>query len=127
MTDPTTNLNQAEPPPVAPMVGSPSRRLRYAQADHVARINSLSAYGTVSISLIVVTGFFGVMFFLLVKPLGELSDTMNAIMNILLGALVAKFGSAVDYWLGSSASSARKDAAHDAPLVPPVAAKPIGG
>jgi len=90
---------------------TPGRQLRFSVAGHIARINAMSAYGTVAVSLIVVVGFFGVVFFLLIRPLGELSDTMNTIMNILIGALVGNFVSVVNYWIGSSAGSARKDAA----------------
>jgi len=114
MTDTTA------PEPPRPPLQTTGRRLRMTVVDHVARTNTLSAYGTVVISVMIVIGFFGVLFFLLVKPLGDLSDSMSAIMNILLGALVAKFGDACAYWLGSSASSARKDAASPPPTVPPL-------
>jgi hypothetical protein len=97
--------------------------MRVAIIDHVARVNALSAYGTVIVSVMVVMGFFGVLFFLLYRPLGDLTDSMNAILNILLGALTTNFVGVVNYWIGSSAGSARKDAAHDAPktAAPPTA------
>ena len=61
------------------------------------------------IAWIIVVGFFGVSIYLLylVKGGQEIKDSTGAIF-MLLGALVSKFSAVIDYFFGSTQSSAEK-------------------
>lgn len=67
------------------------------------------------ISLLVLVCFFfviGALFYALVYGfLSTVSAEMLAFISLILGNLSSKFGTVVDYWLGSSKSSQDKDAA----------------
>jgi hypothetical protein len=62
-----------------------------------------------SVSIIVAAGFFGTLWILL-KAGVNFNDTVGQVLLILVGALVAYMNQVVNYWLGSSAGSASKDA-----------------
>lgn len=62
-----------------------------------------------TLSLVLVGGFIGALGYWMVHPPGEFSPTAGTVINMLLGALVAKFTTVIDYHFGSSKSSATKD------------------
>lgn len=66
-------------------------------------------YWTPSIvTYLLIFGFSATLYFLVTRPVpAENKD----ILLILIGALAAKFGDAIAYWLGSAATSKAKDAA----------------
>lgn len=67
------------------------------------------------VSLLVLVCFFfviGALFYALICGfLSSVSTEMIAFISLILGNLSSKFGTVVDYWLGSSKSSQDKDAA----------------
>jgi hypothetical protein len=87
---------------LADVAGARSQTIALAQA------GSPIAWGAVGCSLVVLCGFAAVVVLVLVRPLPPGQETLA---NMLLGTLAAMAGAAVNYWLGSSAGSARKDAA----------------
>lgn len=74
----------------------------------LAQAGSAISWGAPTISGLVVVGFLGVLglFFFGMFPTG---DTAGAIANMLIGSLAAGFVQVINYWLGSSAGSQRKD------------------
>lgn len=73
----------------------------------LARVGHLSSYGPVVISLIVVLGFFTACALLIFRP-PSMSDSVMAILNILIGALVTAFTQVTSFYLGSSEGSSIK-------------------
>lgn len=69
------------------------------------------AWAPVVISSLVIIGYFVVIYVLFAKPLGKVDDNLRDIMLFMLGALQTAFVQVIQYWLGSSAGSAAKDAA----------------
>jgi hypothetical protein len=67
------------------------------------------AWGAPVISVVIVVGFFSVMSLLFVIKTDFLPATVT-LLNVLFGALIPAFGQVCNYWLGSSAGSANKDA-----------------
>lgn len=67
------------------------------------------AWGAPVISVVIVVGFFAVMSLLFVIKTDFLPGTIT-LLNVLFGALIPAFGQVCNYWLGSSAGSANKDA-----------------
>lgn len=68
---------------------------------------NLANWGKVLISLIVVLGFFGVLVLLLTQKLS--GQATSEVLLVMLGALGQGFGTVLNYWMGSSQSSAAKD------------------
>ena len=88
-----------------------------AQTVELARAGSSIAWGAPIVSLIIVTGFIGVMVtWMFFPPTGNAAAL--AVLNNLVGFLGFGFSSVCNYWLGSSASSAAKDASMRSALVP---------
>lgn len=78
-------------------------------------------FGSGIISAIVIVGFFTVVVVLMLRPFA-IDGNVAQILNILLGALSANFGSVVQYHIGSSSGSKAKDAiiaSQIAPVAPP--------
>jgi len=67
-----------------------------------------SAWAAGLVSVLVTLSFGLVIAQLLWRPV-DLGPQVTTILNVLLGVLAAKFGTVVDYWLGSSAGSKDKD------------------
>lgn len=67
------------------------------------------AWGAPVISVVIVIGFFSVMTLLFIVKTDFLPGTIT-LLNVLFGALIPAFGQVCNYWLGSSAGSANKDA-----------------
>jgi lysozyme family protein/peptidoglycan hydrolase-like protein with peptidoglycan-binding domain len=68
------------------------------------------------LSYIVAAGFFAVLTFLLIwgiAPLAQEPDAAQQVVYIVIGALTAALATVVNFWLGSSQSSQRKDAASE--------------
>lgn len=76
----------------------------------LAETGSSISWGAPVISVIVTVGFLAILTLLVVRPLG-LDTIQVTVLNVLLGYLGAGFQQTVNYWLGSSAGSAAKDAA----------------
>lgn len=73
-----------------------------------AKINSQIQWAPAAVSILVALGFFGTLWILL-KAGVNFNDTVGQVLLILVGSLVAYMNQVVNYWLGSSAGSARKD------------------
>lgn len=71
------------------------------------RTFTLMDWGRVLVSLVVVIGFFAVVLTVLTTKLQ--GNATPEVLLVLLGALTAAFGQVVSYWMGSSASSSKKD------------------
>jgi uncharacterized protein YqgC (DUF456 family) len=67
------------------------------------------AWGAPVISVVIVVGFFSVMSLLFIIKTDFAPATVT-LLNVLFGALIPAFGQVCNYWLGSSAGSANKDA-----------------
>lgn len=63
------------------------------------------------ISVCVILGFLIVLSLLLCGFVKSFAPGLESAIIVLLGALTTKFGTVVDYWLGSSKSSQDKDVA----------------
>ena len=61
------------------------------------------------VSVLVVGSFGLVIAQLLWRPV-DLGPQVTTILNVLLGVLAAKFGTVVDYWLGSSVGTSKDNA-----------------
>lgn len=68
----------------------------------------LNDWGRVLVSVIVVSGFMGIL--VLVISTKTQGNAPPEVMLVMLGALGAAFGQVVSFWVGSSSSSATKDA-----------------
>ncbi len=78
------------------------------QTVELAKASSPIAYGAPIVSVIIVCGYFLVMYNLFgVKA--DLPERTSQLLNILFGALQISVGQVCNYWLGSSAGSASKD------------------
>jgi hypothetical protein len=69
----------------------------------------LNDWGRVLVSIIVTSGFMGIL--VLVITTKTAGNSPTEVMLVMLGALGAAFGQVVSYWVGSSSGSAQKDAA----------------
>lgn len=69
---------------------------------------TLNDWGRVLVSVIVTSGFMGVL--ILVITTKTQGNAPPEVMLVMLGALGAAFGQVVSFWVGSSSSSATKDA-----------------
>ncbi|MEY2410617.1 MAG: hypothetical protein QOF48_3287 [Verrucomicrobiota bacterium] len=69
---------------------------------------SLNDWGRVLVSIIVVAGFLVIIVLVLTTKLQ--GTATSEVLLVLLGALAAAFGQVVSFWVGSSSSSATKDA-----------------
>ena len=69
---------------------------------------SLNDWGRVLVSLVVTVGFMWVL--VLVITTKTQGNAPPEVMLVMLGALGAAFGQVVSFWVGSSSSSATKDA-----------------
>lgn len=77
------------------------------QTVQLAQAGSKMSWGAPVISLVVVVGLFGALAALLY--VGEIQDSgVSAMINMIVGGLVAGFASVLGFWLGSSSGSARK-------------------
>lgn len=68
--------------------------------------------GTVIVSTVVTLGFFlslGLFVYLRMNPPDRIDPGIDAVLNIMVGALGAGFTSVVMYYVGSSVGSKRKD------------------
>lgn len=63
------------------------------------------------ISLVILIGYFAVLYILFTRPFAKLDDNFKDILIFMLGALQVGVGQVINYWLGSSAGSAMKDSA----------------
>lgn len=63
------------------------------------------------ISLVILLGYFAVLYILFTRPFAKLDDNFKDILIFMLGALQVGVGQVINYWLGSSAGSAMKDSA----------------
>jgi lysozyme family protein len=82
----------------------------------LATTNSTIAWTAPTISYLVIGGFF-IFLFVLVwlywgKPVDNQNNFIVQIINIAVGALTAAFATVVNFWLGSSAGSRKKDDAN---------------
>ena len=82
----------------------------------LATTNSTIAWTAPTISYLVIFGFFIFLFVLVWLYWGKPADNQNnfivQIINIAVGALTAAFATVVNFWLGSSAGSRKKDDAN---------------
>jgi lysozyme family protein len=82
----------------------------------LATTNSTIAWTAPTISYLVIGGFFAFLFVLVWLYWGKPADNQNnfivQIINIAVGALTAAFATVVNFWLGSSAGSRKKDDAN---------------
>jgi lysozyme family protein len=82
----------------------------------LATTNSTIAWTAPTISYLVIFGFFAFLFVLVWLYWGKTADNQNnfivQIINIAVGALTAAFATVVNFWLGSSAGSRKKDDAN---------------
>ena len=62
-----------------------------------------------SLSLIITAAFIAALAGWMLYPPADINQTAMTVINMLLGALVAKFTTVVDYHFGSSKSAATKD------------------
>jgi protein-S-isoprenylcysteine O-methyltransferase Ste14 len=72
-------------------------------------MSPLNDWGRVLVSIIVTSGFMGIL--VLVITVKTSGNSPTEVMLVMLGALGAAFGQVVSYWVGSSSGSAQKDAA----------------
>src|ERR1700733_12070734 len=81
-----------------------------------ATTNSTIAWTAPTISYLVIGGFFAFLFVLVWlywgKPVDNQNNFIVQIINIAVGALTAAFATVVNFWLGSSAGSRKKDDAN---------------
>lgn len=63
------------------------------------------------ISLVILIGYFAVLYILFNRPFAKIDDNFKDILIFMLGALQVGVGQVINYWLGSSAGSAMKDSA----------------
>jgi len=62
--------------------------------------------GQITLSIIVVAGFFMILYFFL-SMRGTLPTEHRELVSGMIGALVMKFGSTIDFWMGSNIGSDR--------------------
>lgn len=79
-----------------------ARRTQVALVEH----GSPLAWSTAVISVLITLLFAAVVLLMLVKPV-EFTPLQTSLLNIMLGGLVVQFAQVVNYYLGSSAGSAR--------------------
>lgn len=76
----------------------------------LAQIGHASAWGSPVMAMTVTVGFLAILSIFVLRPL-QLDTIQITVVNVLIGYLGAGFQQAVNYYLGSSAGSAAKDAA----------------
>jgi len=81
------------------------------QTVDLAKAGSAIAWGPVVVSVIITLGYFIILYVLFNRDGLKVSDNLKDVMLFLLGALQIGFGQVCNYWLGSSAGSAKKDEA----------------
>jgi protein-S-isoprenylcysteine O-methyltransferase Ste14 len=67
----------------------------------------LNKPGQISISIVVIAGFFIVLYFFMSIRV-ELPSVHRELIAGMIGALTMKFGTVLDWWFGSSFGSSRK-------------------
>ncbi len=77
------------------------------QTEALAAGRSPMAWAAPALSVVIVLGFFGSIAGLLFAPV-VINPNTSAMLNVLIGGLGAAFIAVTNYWLGSSAGSARK-------------------
>ena len=82
----------------------------------LAKAGSKASWGTSIISTIVTTGFFGMTGLVLAQEFTGV-ERYSEVAVMLLGVLSTSFGSVVNYYLGSSLGSARKDMQNRPPVI----------
>ncbi|WP_349368527.1 glycosyl hydrolase 108 family protein [Salinarimonas sp.] len=76
----------------------------------LAKSGNVVGWAPVIVSIIVVTGFFVILAWLIVREPGLTGDSsVLQLVNITIGALTAAFATVVNFWLGSSHGSRIKD------------------
>jgi hypothetical protein len=80
-----------------------SARAREVQ---MTQAGSAAAWATTGVAILVTIGFFAMLWIVLSGK----QDNINEAAILLLGTLAAGFGAVINYYLGSSLGSARKDA-----------------
>jgi len=75
----------------------------------LAKARNPFAWGPVIVSVIVVIGFFWILWQLLSQTTPPANEDVWQILNITIGALTAGFATVVSFWLGSSQGSRNKD------------------
>lgn len=76
----------------------------------LADASKTTSYTSSILSYIVVVGFFGVLFSAAMGVLSGLPPQAQQVIHLLFGALTAAFATVLNFWLGSSFGSRRKDA-----------------
>lgn len=101
------------------MLNAENERIRLQLADAqnargqtiaLAQTGSVIAWGSPVVSVLVVAGYFTVMWRLFGAD-ADAPPNVFALLNMLFGALTIGFGQVCNYWLGSSAGSKAKDEA----------------
>jgi hypothetical protein len=72
----------------------------------LATVGSSIAWGAPVVSVVVTTGFFGIMFMLFFVR-SEMPQSVFQLLSVMMGILATAFGAVVQYWTGSSDSSRR--------------------
>lgn len=67
--------------------------------------STVSTYGRIIVSAMVISGFYAIVFFWLWRPPAIQSEALT----LMVGAASTTFGLVVGYWIGSSAGSSDKD------------------
>lgn len=81
-----------------------------AQTVDLAKSGNPIAWGAPIVSVLIVLGYFLLLYVLLAEPLPQVSSNWKDLLLVLFGALQIAFGQVANYWLGSSAGSDRKSA-----------------
>lgn len=99
----------------------PARAPAQRSGARPARFQDLGVLGSVVVSILLVVGYFLVFLVLLTRKL-DLADGTDQFLMIMFTTLQTMVVLVPAYWLGSSASSARKDQAlNNAAGIPPAA------
>lgn len=75
----------------------------------LVRVGSPIQWAPVVVSILIVIGYFAIIYVLLARPFAKLDDNFKDILLFMFGALQVSFIQVTSYWLGSSAGSAQKD------------------
>lgn len=79
-----------------------------SQTVDLAKAGNPIAWGAPIVSVLIVLGYFLLLYVLLAEPLPNVSSNWKDLLLVLFGALQIAFGQVANYWLGSSAGSDRK-------------------
>lgn len=77
----------------------------------LVRTGSPIQWAPTLVSVIILAGYFAVLYILFTRPFAKLDDNFKDILIFMLGSLQIGVGQVINYWLGSSAGSAAKDSA----------------